>query len=82
MHGYTTLTTGQPAASGERSDPYWLNDPTDPLCAPAVIRLLRYLTSKGRFPVAVRVEDRLATSRSSRFARPCTAVSGVRLARH
>ena len=35
MHGYTTLTTGQPAASGERSDPYRLNDPTDPLCAPA-----------------------------------------------
>jgi hypothetical protein len=60
MHRYTTRTTGHPTASGERSNPYWLTDPTDPtdpLCAPAATRRLRYLTSKGRLPVAVRVED-------------------------
>ena len=57
MHGYTTRTTGHPTASGERSDPHRLTDPTDPLCPSAVTRLLRYLSSKGRCPVAVRVED-------------------------
>ena len=57
MHGYPTLTAGQPTSSGERSDPDRRNDPADPLCAPAVTRLLRYLSSKRRLPVAVRVED-------------------------